>query len=74
MSLSIHQSKARALAASKGAWAGTCPEDLWKLPRRELLEILLRVAASAAGDFDNPEAGLKEIKEEYEALIAAGIV
>lgn len=75
--MSIHTWKAYRIAERKGAWAGQDP-DRWqvlaKLSKRELIEIALRLGASAAGECDNPQAGFLQVIDERDALRANNII
>ena len=49
--MSIHTRKAREKAASMGAFAGEdVAEDLWELPKRELIEIALWLSSEGMAD------------------------
>ena len=72
---SIHVSKAIALALAKGGWAGMpSVADLWELPKRELVEVALRLGAVNARHGDSVSAGRRAVLDELDALRETGIV
>jgi hypothetical protein len=76
--MSIHTTKARILAAQKGGAAGRDQNTwLWDLPKRELIEALLHLAAMCTDSYDDALAGdgaTVRVREELTALKANGII
>ena len=72
---SIHVSNSIAVARSKGGWAWMpSVVDMWGLPKRELVEVALRLGAVNAGHGDSVSAGRRAVLEELDALRENGIV
>ena len=74
--MSLHTAKAIRVARSKGA-AAALPQNhhLWKLSKREILEVALHLSALATGAYDPPSSETtKRCEEELEALRDTGIV
>jgi len=71
---SIHAHRAMEKAASLGGYAGD-PDagDLWELPKRELIEIALRLGELCSDD-GGFEGALERVREERRALRANGIL
>jgi hypothetical protein len=73
---SIHIARGRDIARNRGGYAGDPTHaELWELPKRELVELVLRLAALAEGDEASLEDGraLECVNREREALKAAGV-
>ena len=76
--MSHHTNRSIDLAASKGAWSSTpAARPLWKLSKRELVEIALHFAALATESYDdslqNGDAAARAMAER-DALKRAGIL
>lgn len=75
---SIQQTKAFNVALSKGAFSASQDYAVWdqlvSMSKRELIEIAVRLGASAAGECDSAAAGIKAVFDEHEALKANGII
>ena len=73
--MSIHTDKARAIAAKRGAWAGLDASlPLWRMSKRELVEIAARLGAMAIGDGSSSDAGIRIALNEAETLRSNGII
>lgn len=73
--MSIHTEKARALAQQKGAFAGTdAALPLWKMSKRELVEIAMRLGVLAGDGDESPEGGARRAIEEAKILVSNGII
>lgn len=75
---SIHNANSMKVAREKGGFAGS-PEnaELWELPKRELIEALLHLAALCTESYDvalNGTGALNRAKEELAALRLNGII
>ena len=67
------QSRLKSLRA--GGWAGMpAAEHIWNLPKRELVELALRLGASASGGADDSLLGLERVEEEIICLKAEGVI
>lgn len=75
---SIHTHKAIEKAERQGGFAALNPaRDLWDLPKRELVELVMRQAALLAGDPDATDGGTearRNVETELRALRRAGIL
>ena len=76
--MSIHTNRAIDLAASKGAFSSTpAALPLWNLSKRELVEIVLHLAALCTDNYDDSlenGAAADRAMEERDALHAAGLL
>ena len=72
---SSHTAVGIAVARRKGGWAGAqSVSDMWELPKRELLEVALRLGAVNAGFGDSVSAGRKAVLDELDELRESNIV
>lgn len=66
--MSIHTDRAREIARENGGYAGLdCAAHLWKMSKRELIEIALRFGERIADDF-SPEGAVAAVNSEYKTL------
>lgn len=72
--MSIHTSKAQEKARSLGGYAGDPDvDDLWDMPKRELIEIALRLGEQAVG-VEGVDFGANAVREEARVLRANKII
>ena len=72
---SAHVAKAVALARAKGGWAGMrSVADLWSLPKRELVEVALRLGALNTEYGDSVSAGRAAVLKELTCLRENAII
>jgi hypothetical protein len=73
--MSIHTGKAKDKARRLGGWAGDPRAgDLWKLSKRELAELALRLGALTTDNADDIDLALKAVNSERAALKLNGII
>ena len=76
--MSIHTEKSIALSRERGGAAGQRQNrDLWEMPKRELIEIALHLAAICTDSYDDSldgDGAANRIYEEREALRVNGII
>lgn len=72
--MSIHTDKARKIARERGGYAGRDDAAaLWKLSKRELVEIAIRLGETSA-EGHGPENAISRVREELQILQDNGIL
>ena len=76
--MSIHTEKSRAKAQDMGAAAGFASRKIWALPKREIIEVAMHLAALSTDSYDETmqqgDHGEARFWEEHDALRRNGVI